>query len=330
MSLQHVARLLVIVLIVSGLFIAYHALNAPGERVASGSAYLPSDATLPAERRPTESEFRQSPLQPHAVDDTGLQAKSERARNQALDHFGITEEQLRGESKVIAAAMSDAQLTNVYRNELRNALIEEYGADEGQFLFDVSGQTDWTSLKAFVNERAQATGNYYDDLLLRQGLMMGEITADEIRSMSASGVALPEDVALQLAATANFDTLVGLTESGFISDPNYIDPLTGKNALSTLIVAVGQSQHDVDPEAAVAAVRRFIRAGAEVSPQNGAFNPLDYALQVNSQNAGLKLEIAKLLLESGVAVENSHRQLIDGMPEGPQRDAFLRVFANYL
>ncbi len=112
-------------------------------------------------------------------------------------------------------------------------------------------------------------------------------------------------------------------DRGILVDLNYEDPFTGTNALGALIQNIGYFPGDYDVDRASEAVQELIRLGVEAKPNSGALDPLDYALMVNRSNAPIKLAMARVLLEQGVPVEASHRELLATMPDGPTKEKFI-------
>lgn len=214
--------------------------------------------------------------------------------------------------------------------ELHQDLVNTYGVEEADFLMSVAGANDWEAARNMIEQRQRETGVSYGNLLLNTGLIHGDISADEITLLVRDGVQLPSSAVSQLAASGRAEVIASLVERGIPIDLNYRDPVLGTNAVEVLIQNIGYFPDKFEPTEAAEALRTLVSLGVDAMPQDGSLGPLDYALDINRSNAGVKLAMAKVLLEQGVPFQESHRELLAQMPDCPEREHFRELFANHL
>ncbi len=226
--------------------------------------------------------------------------------------------------------LSDEALAAL-ESELLDVVSQELGADEARFRFSLAGVRDWALLKEMIAERSAATGADYNTLLLDAGLQSGDITADEIRDIVARGHPLPDSAISDLARHGQADTIVTLVEDGIIANTNRVSMLTGDNTLSTYIKSAGRYPYKLDAAEAASGLEKLIALGIETQPQHDGPDPLDQALAiVTDRNIGIKLELVRVLLDNGVPVEDSHRETVYGMRDGPNKEKLIEALGEYL
>ncbi len=259
-----------------------------------------------------------------------LESKRARVRDFAAEN-GYSNAQIRQTTNGLASAFFDPKNIDATRDRIFSELEKNVGTAEATFYSSAIDANDWNEAKRLINERSLVSGQNYDDLRLKIGISTGEITVDEIAKIVNRGTAIPPNAIHTLARGGHIDKIVELVEQNYLANPNTVNPINGRNALSEIINHIGLKGYKYSPEDAREAVEKLIAVGIETKPQNGTFDPLDYALRsVKSHNTKVKVAMATALISNGVPFEDSHRELIEAIPPGKNKDEFVRAFANYL
>lgn len=330
-------RKAILILAVTGLVIV--ATWLPRLGISTSDRAVPTDTPQPlhseaasglSDQDRSENEPITNVTEDSALDPQSLEAKRIRASKNAQLNTGLSAGQLQENRKFLFDSFYNPETSNQFYAELHQTLSELYGTEEADFLTSLTVMTDWDEIKQQVTLRRDVTGQNYDDLLLTVGLAHGKITTEEIESIAVTGRELPNNTIHQLARHGRIDSIADLADRGLLVDLNYQDPVTGTNAIGVLVQNIGYFPSEYEPKEAADALRKLIELGIETKPQNGTLDPLDYALMANRSNAHLKLVLTEVLLEQGLPIEESHREQIARMPEGPIKEGFLELFANSL
>ena len=259
--------------------------------------------------------------------------RAEAARNRSVN-TGLSPEQLRHADYQTYKRFYDPESAAVFAAEMHAVVAAQYGVEEADFYSGVQASLgDWDEVKRLINEREMAVGEpgQYADLLLQVGITTGKITGPELVAIKNQGHAIPPSTAYDLAQTGNIETLTTALAAGTPLDLNYEHPANGRNALSAYADYVGNAYPQPDPEKVRKDVETLLAAGAQVHPTHNALDSLDYALtHVNRQNVDGKVALVKALLETGVPVGDSHRDLVNAIQDDETRHQIESILDNHL
>jgi len=255
-----------------------------------------------------------------------LDRKRAQMKKNALNTTGLTDAEMDGELRFAKDIMSGGESTERVLSDWYSDNLDAHGADEANFRLGLAlHASSWEEQKKLVAERESALGatgsGIYDQLLLDLGVSHGQIPFEEIKALYDRGAMIPEDIAYTLAANGRSDLIVQLSQSRLLANPNYEQPAIGKNAIGALIEHATYFPADYQsPQDARKAIGALIAAGVVPVSVNGGIDPLDDALaHISAQNFEIKYAIAQRLLEHGVPIEQSHRELVSMLPAGAQR-----------
>lgn len=256
------------------------------------------------------------------IDPQSLDAKRHWQSAFAMDVTGASEATLREAYLGIGEAFYDPRSRDTFVQQMHAALVEGVGQDEADFLVNVYTATDWAAVDTLITSRAAETGQNYNDFKLVAGLAHDALDADAIAQLVLDGTAAPEDLVVQLASNGRVKDIIALSEQQLIGDINYVNPVSGRNALGTLVQTIGFRSVRYDPATAAEAVESLIREGVAVKPASGGLDPLDYALQANRFDGAVKLAMARALIEAGAPIETSHYELLEAMADIEEKSSF--------
>lgn len=244
----------------------------------------------------------------------------------------ISELELR--MQTVNAAFFGGDSTNRHLAELHQQLTEQFGVEEADFrLALIANSSDWEALKNIVNQRSTALGTIdaYDQMLLEMGIATGKISFEEIEDLSSNGNRLPHDLIYSLASQGQIDTIKKLAEKNLLANLNYEQPILSRNAIGALIDHASNFPGTYESRGIKDAIDVLIGVGVVPMPVNGAPGPLDDVLtNISNRNFQIKYSMAEKLLEHGVPLEPSHRELISSLPTGSNKEQLEKLFANFL
>lgn len=309
--------------------------------LSAGVALTALDRAEPAAKRGEQPRIEYEELQqPVEADRVALvpegsyaARRAEAARNRNVN-TGLSPEELRHADYQAYKRFYDPESAAVFAAEMHAVVAAQYGSEEADFYSNVHASLDdWDEVKRLINERETAFGEpgLYADMLLQVGLTTGKITGAELVAIKNQGHAIPPTTAYDLARTGNIETLTAALAAGTPLDLNYEDPANGRNALSAYADYVGNAYPQPDPGKVRKDVETLLAAGTLVQPTHNALDSLDYALtHVNRQNVDGKVALVKALLENGVPVGDSHRDLVNAIQDDETRHQIESILANQL
>ncbi len=228
-------------------------------------------------------------------------------------------------------AFLDPEGSAKFQSDIFDALEATYGTDEAFFLTNMMHARNWEEASSMIDERSKESGQDYGTLRMKTGLSFGSITTDEILTLVASGVLIPEDAIHSLARRGQADTIVSLIKAGVLPNVNSVSASSGRNALGDVIARVSVFAHEYSSAEAADAIRKLASVGVDVNPQGPGATPLKVALQnVTSRNVAVKLSMAGALLKQGAVVDSTYRELVLNIPDEKSRRSFINLFMNHL
>ncbi len=219
--------------------------------------------------------------------------------------------------------------------QVHTELADQYGEEEADFrLALIINAADWEMMKSLVANREAilGTSGLYDQVLLDTGITNGQISYEEIIALTSTGSVLPENMIYALASNGRIDLIEQLSQNNFVTNPNYEQPVLGRNAIGALISHASYFPDSYESTEAIGdAIDTLIGAGVVPIPSHGGLGPMDHALtNVSDRNFEARYTIVKKLLEHGVPFEQSHMELIASLPEGDNKDELQQLLLEHM
>ena len=151
-------------------------------------------------------------------------------------------------------------------------------------------------------------------------------------SYTATGSVLPDNLAYSLASNGRVDLIAQLSENRLLVNPNYEQPLLGRNAIGALIAHASYFPEQYESSKTIGnAIDTLIRAGVAPMPGNGGLGPMDHALMnVSDRNFEARYTIVRKLLEHGVPLEQSHQELISSLSDGKIKEQLQQLLTEHM
>ena len=196
--------------------------------------------------------------------------------------------------------------------EIKNYVDKALPPGEAEFRKKMLGYgMSYAELKTAYTERSLITGINYDQEMINNASIYKEITYNELKTFLNKGNRLPSNIVTALAGAQRIDLLESLYGDGYVTELDYVNPYTHRNALEDFVDGYINSPKDMSANQAIKAIDMILHLGVNPVPQDGTRDALDYALgNISDSNAESIALISKKLIESGVGFQNSHIYLL--------------------